>query len=94
MSMSAADFVVFSKSSLTSPPEVFRASLNGANVKPLTQANDPWLKEVAFATPESRSVTAAGGTVQYLADQAAELRLVEKIPRGVPDPWRTPGGMG
>jgi dipeptidyl aminopeptidase/acylaminoacyl peptidase len=59
------DFVVFSKSSLTAPPDVFRASIDGSNVKPLTRANESWLKDVAFTQPESLSVAAAGGKVQY-----------------------------
>ena len=67
------DFVVFSKSSLTAPPEVFRASSSGAALKQLTHVNDGWIKDIAFTEPESRTVTAAGGTVQVLADQATEL---------------------
>jgi dipeptidyl aminopeptidase/acylaminoacyl peptidase len=61
----AADSVVFLKSSLTAPAEVFRASINGAAVKTLTRANEPWLKEVAFTEPENRTVAAAGGPIQY-----------------------------
>lgn len=58
-------FAVFSMSSMTAPPEVYRASADGADLKPLTRANERWIKEVEFAQPESLTVTAAGGPVQY-----------------------------
>ena len=57
--------VVFTMSSLTAPPEVYRASLDGAGLAPLTRANDAWLKTVDFTQPESLTVNAAGGPVQY-----------------------------
>lgn len=60
-----ANFVVFMKSSLTMPPEVFRAAADGTDVRPLTRAHEAWLKDVAFTTPESMTVRAAGGTIQY-----------------------------
>jgi dipeptidyl aminopeptidase/acylaminoacyl peptidase len=61
----AADFVVFSKSSLTAPPEIYRVAASGEEVTPLTRANDGWLKEVTFSEPESLTVNVAGGPVQY-----------------------------
>ncbi len=68
-------FVVFSKSSLTAPPEIFRVATAGGQEKALTHENARLAREVAFTPPESRTVKgAAGATVQYLADQAAELR--------------------
>ena len=90
----AAGFVVFAKSSLTAPPEVFRASADGANVKALTRANESWLKNVAFSEPESLSVTAAGGKIQVLADQAAELRCLKEISDRLPHSWRAAGSLG
>ena len=57
--------VVFSMSTLISPPEIYRASANDGMVQPLTHANEDWLKKVEFAQPESLTVTAAGGKVQY-----------------------------
>jgi dipeptidyl aminopeptidase/acylaminoacyl peptidase len=60
------DFVVFSKSTMTEPPDIFRASADGSAVTPLTRANASWLKEVAFEQPESLTVPGAGGTpIQY-----------------------------
>jgi dipeptidyl aminopeptidase/acylaminoacyl peptidase len=60
------DFVVFSKSTMTAPPELFRVSVNGGDQKPLTRENAGLLTDVAFQQPESLSVPGAGGTpVQY-----------------------------
>ena len=59
-------FVVFSKSSLTAPPEVFRVASTGGPDKALTAENPKLTREVAFTPPESRSVKGgAGATVQY-----------------------------
>ncbi|HVL66527.1 MAG TPA: S9 family peptidase [Vicinamibacterales bacterium] len=58
-------FLVFSKSSLTAPPDVHRVAADGSGLRPLTSANASWLREVEFAEPESLTVTAAGGPVQY-----------------------------
>lgn len=61
----AANFVVFSMSSLVAPPEVYRVGADGGGLKPLTEANAGWLKEVTFSQPESLTVNVAGGPVQY-----------------------------
>ncbi|HEU4926573.1 MAG TPA: S9 family peptidase [Vicinamibacterales bacterium] len=59
-------FVVFSKSSLTAPPEIFRVASAGGPEKPLTSENATLGRDVAFTPPESRSVKGAGGApVQY-----------------------------
>ena len=58
-------FIVFSRSSLTAPPEVYRAPSDGSTVTALTRANEAWLEEVAFAEPESLTVNAGGGPAQY-----------------------------
>ena len=58
-------FLTFSLSSLTAPPEVHRVAADGSGLRPLTKANESWLKNVEFSTPESLTVTAAGGPVQY-----------------------------
>src|SRR5207253_3962481 len=60
------DFVVFSQSTLTAPPELFRVSTNGTGSKKLTNENAAWLGETATPQYESLSVTgAAGASVQY-----------------------------
>ena len=59
------DFVVFVRSSLTTPPDLFRVGATGAP-QALTREHDAWLKEVGLNTPESLSVAGAGGTpIQY-----------------------------
>jgi len=73
-------FVVFSNSSLTKPPEVYRASADGSQVTPLTRANEPWLKEVAFAEPESLTVDAGGGPVQYWLIKPPNFDASKKYP--------------
>ena len=59
-------FVVFSKSSLTAPQEIFRVASAGGAEKALTSENAKLGGDVAFTPPESRSVKGAGGApVQY-----------------------------
>jgi dipeptidyl aminopeptidase/acylaminoacyl peptidase len=59
-------FVVFSKSTLLSPPELFRVDATGGRQTPITQENASRLKDIAFTAPESHTVKGAGGTpVQY-----------------------------
>jgi dipeptidyl aminopeptidase/acylaminoacyl peptidase len=61
-----AQFVVFSRSTLTAPPDLFSIDLSGGNEQQLTHENASWLRDVSFARPESHSVKGAGGTpVQY-----------------------------
>ena len=59
-------FVVFTRSTLTSPPDIFRVPASGGEPRALTAANDDLLDEVAFPKPESHTVKGAGGTpIQY-----------------------------
>ena len=59
------DFTVYSKATLTSPPELFRVASTGAP-QALTRENESWLKDVTFEKPESATVPGAGGTpIQY-----------------------------
>lgn len=60
------DFLLFSKSTLTAPPELFRVSLDGSSTKQLTNENSPWLSRTAMPQTESLTVTGAAGTaIQY-----------------------------
>ena len=60
------DFILFSKSTLTAPPELFRVSLDGSSTKQLTNENSPWLSRTAMPQTESVTVTGAAGTsLQY-----------------------------
>jgi dipeptidyl aminopeptidase/acylaminoacyl peptidase len=57
--------VAYVKSRLTHPPDVYRASRDGAE-RQLTAENDAWLGAVAMPAPESATVTGADRTpVQY-----------------------------
>lgn len=74
-------FIVFSKSSLTAPADVFRASADGADVKALTRENESWLKDVAFSQPESLTVTApAGDKIQYWLIKPPNFDASKKYP--------------
>ncbi len=74
-------FVVFSKSSLTAPADVFRASITGSDLKPLTRENDAWQKDVAFGTPESLTVASpAGGSIQYWLIKPPNFDASKKYP--------------
>jgi dipeptidyl aminopeptidase/acylaminoacyl peptidase len=75
-----ADFAVFSKSTLTSPAELFRIGRGGA-VQPLTHENESWLTDVAFEKPESLSVPGAGGTpIQYWLIKPPSFDASRKYP--------------
>jgi dipeptidyl aminopeptidase/acylaminoacyl peptidase len=59
-------FFVFSRSTMTAPADVVRASADGSAVKQLTNANREWTSQVAFPEPQSLQVPGAGGTpIQY-----------------------------
>ena len=61
-----ADFVVFAKSTLTAPPDVFRVARDGSNTRQLTTENASWLAQVEMPQVSSMTVTgAAGASVQY-----------------------------
>jgi dipeptidyl aminopeptidase/acylaminoacyl peptidase len=62
----APDFVVFAKSTLTSPVDLFRVSIDGSSPKRLTDENAGWLNQVNEPKVESMTVNGAGGTpIQY-----------------------------
>jgi dipeptidyl aminopeptidase/acylaminoacyl peptidase len=59
-------FILFSKSTLTSPAELFRVAFDGSTPKQLTHENAAWLNQTAMTQPESFTVTgAAGASIQY-----------------------------
>ena len=72
-------FVVFSKSTLTAPADIFRAADDGRDVRPLTRENASWLEDVGFSQPESRTATnAAGEKIQVPAAPAARTSTRRK----------------
>ena len=75
------DFVVYSKSTLTAPPDVFRVDAAGGGEKALTTENAALKRDVAFSTPESRTVKGAGGaTVQYWLVRPPNFDASRKYP--------------
>ena len=75
-----SDFVVFSKSTLTSPAEIFRMGRTGG-AQALTHENESWLKDVAFEKPQSLTVPGAGGTpVQYWLIKPPNFDPAKKYP--------------
>jgi dipeptidyl aminopeptidase/acylaminoacyl peptidase len=74
------DFFVFSRSSLTEPPDVYRAALDGSGTKALTRANAEWLKDVAFSQPESQTVTVGGRAIQYWLIKPPNFDPAKKYP--------------
>ena len=62
----APNFLVFSKSTLTAPPDLFRVSVDGTSAKKLTDENASRLSQINAPQYESMTVPGAGGTpVQY-----------------------------
>jgi dipeptidyl aminopeptidase/acylaminoacyl peptidase len=60
------DFILFSKSTLTAPPDIFRVGLDGTSPKKLTNENASLLNEIASVSYETLAVTgAAGAAIQY-----------------------------
>jgi dipeptidyl aminopeptidase/acylaminoacyl peptidase len=75
------DFVLFAKSTLSSPPELFRVGLDGTSVRQLTNENASWLNQTAMAQPESLSVGGAGGTpIQYWLLKPPNFDASKKYP--------------
>jgi dipeptidyl aminopeptidase/acylaminoacyl peptidase len=73
--------LVFSKSTLTAPAELFRASADGAGVTPLTSENAAWLKELSAPEPQSLTVNGAGGTpIQYWLLKPPDFDPAKKYP--------------
>jgi dipeptidyl aminopeptidase/acylaminoacyl peptidase len=74
------DFVVFSKTTLTAPAELFRMGRTGGE-RALTHENDAWLKDVELQKPESLTVAGAGGTpIQYWLIKPPAFDPAKKYP--------------
>lgn len=58
--------LVFSKSSMTMPADLFRMAASGGVPEALTHENDSWLRDVTWNVPESLMAPGAGGaSIQY-----------------------------
>jgi dipeptidyl aminopeptidase/acylaminoacyl peptidase len=76
-----AGFAIFSKSTLTAPADIFRVAADGKDVKPLTHENTGWLKDVAFADPQSlTATTATGQKIQYWLIKPPNFDAAKKYP--------------
>ena len=77
----APDFVVFSKSTMTAPADLFRVSLDGKSTKRLTDENAGWLNQVNAPQYESMTVAGAGGTpIQYWILKPPNFDPAKKYP--------------
>jgi dipeptidyl aminopeptidase/acylaminoacyl peptidase len=75
------DFMVFSKSTLTAPPELFRIAANGGEVKALTSENASWMSHVAAPQYESLTVSGDGGApIQYWLLKPPDFDASKKYP--------------
>jgi dipeptidyl aminopeptidase/acylaminoacyl peptidase len=75
------DFILFSKSTLTAPAELFRVSSDGSSTKQLTNENVSWLKQVEMPQPETLTVTGAAGTpIQYWLLKPPKFDVSKKYP--------------
>jgi dipeptidyl aminopeptidase/acylaminoacyl peptidase len=60
------DSLVFARSTLVAPPDIFRVSMDGSGARKITDENASWANQIAAPQYESLTVTGAGGTpVQY-----------------------------
>jgi dipeptidyl aminopeptidase/acylaminoacyl peptidase len=76
-----AGFAIFSKSTLTAPPDIFRVPADGKDVKPHTHENTGWLKDVAFADPQSlTATTVTGQKLQYWLIRPPNFDAAKKYP--------------
>jgi len=77
----ARDFIVFSKSTLTSPAELYRVSADGSATKKLTDDNASWLSETDMPRPETLTVPGAEGTpIQYWLLKPPNFDPAKKYP--------------
>ena len=76
-----SDFVLFAKSTLTAPAELFRISMDGSSIKQLTNENASWLSQTSIPQPESLTVSGAGGTpIQYWLLKPPNFDASKKYP--------------
>jgi dipeptidyl aminopeptidase/acylaminoacyl peptidase len=75
-----AGFAILSKSALTAPAELFRATADGKVIQ-LTRENAWWLKDVAFSEPESLTATTpTGQKIQYWLIKPPHFDPARKYP--------------
>lgn len=78
---SAGNVVVYAKSSMNAPAEVFSIAADGSRETPLTKENASWQRDVSFSTPESHTVIgAAGARVQYWLLKPPDFEATKRYP--------------
>jgi dipeptidyl aminopeptidase/acylaminoacyl peptidase len=66
---------------LTAPPDIFRAGVDGKDVKALTHENTAWLKDVDFSDPQSQTATTASGEkIQFWLIKPPNFDPTKKYP--------------
>jgi dipeptidyl aminopeptidase/acylaminoacyl peptidase len=74
-------FVVYTKSTMTAPADVFRVAGDGMGEKSLTAENARWLGDVSVPKPESHTVQGVGGTlIQYWLLKPPNFDASKKYP--------------
>ena len=75
------DFIVYSKSTLTSPPDLFRVSPDGSGLKQLTNENASWLNQITPPQHESLTATGAAGVpIQFWLLKPPNFDPAKKYP--------------
>ena len=75
------DFIIYSKSTFNSPPDLFRVSPDGSGVKLLTNENAWWLNQITAPQHESLTVTgAAGAAIQFWLLKPPNFDPAKKYP--------------
>jgi dipeptidyl aminopeptidase/acylaminoacyl peptidase len=76
-----ATTLVFSKSTMTSPAELFAMPAAGGTAQAITHENESWRNTVAMNAPESYTVPGAGGTpIQYWVIKPPSFDPARKYP--------------
>src|SRR5262249_41180204 len=75
------DFVIFSKTTMTAPADLFRVSGEGGQAKRLTDENAAWLSQISLPQYESLTVPgAAGAPIQYWLLKPPNFDASKKYP--------------
>ena len=75
------DFLLYSRSNLAAPPDLFRVGIDGSGGKKLTDENASWLNQIDLPQYESLSVTgAAGASIQYWLLKPPNFDASKKYP--------------
>jgi dipeptidyl aminopeptidase/acylaminoacyl peptidase len=73
--------IVYSRTSMRAPAEIYSSSLTGAAAVQLTRENESWLKDVTTTVPESKTVAGGNGAmVQYWIVKPPSFDATKKYP--------------